>query len=244
MVKAVRLRIFQQMPNYKKPASVVLKESFPLPPYSSVIGMVHSVCGFTEYHPMKISIQGSHASDVAEIEKQYVFGSIPSDRCDIVFPDSGNGVRSGMKTIHFLTDVNLCVHIIPEDETETEHIYNSFCSPCEYISLGRREDIARIDEVAVTELDEITKDNLNIKFNSSGIFCPKQYLEGIDLTGTVYKIPKVFGYENKGKTRVWKEIFEAVYTDVSTLKNKKKFLLGGNVYKDKCENACYIVVPI
>ena len=39
MVKAIKLHITQQMPNYRKPASFMIKESYPLPPYSSVIGM-------------------------------------------------------------------------------------------------------------------------------------------------------------------------------------------------------------
>ncbi len=34
------------MVNYRVPTSFQLKESYPLPPYSTVIGMVHSLCNF------------------------------------------------------------------------------------------------------------------------------------------------------------------------------------------------------
>jgi len=48
-MKGVRVKIYQEVANYKKPTSSQLKETYPLPPYSTVIGMVHSLCGFTEY---------------------------------------------------------------------------------------------------------------------------------------------------------------------------------------------------
>lgn len=235
MRKAIRLKVFQQMPNYKKPAAVVLKESFPLPPYSTIIGMVHSACKFTEYHPMKISIQGKHASDVAEIEKQYVFGGVPNERCDIVIPKSKNGVRSGMKTIQFLSDVELCIHIVPDDESEIEYICNCLLNPDEYISIGRREDIARIDEVSIVELDEITDDNLEDEddFNITGeyeLFCPLNYLDG-RISSTIYRIPKLFGYENK--KRIWKEVINSVCTSASEINQNEKLLLNDNVFLDR-----------
>lgn len=75
MLKAIRVELEQQLPNYRKPASFLVKESFPLPPYSTVIGMIHTACGFTEYHPMRISIQGNYASDVSDLAVLYNFGS-------------------------------------------------------------------------------------------------------------------------------------------------------------------------
>ena len=74
MLKAIRVELEQQLPNYRKPASFLVKESFPLPPYSTVIGMIHTACGFTEYHPMRISIQGNYASDVSDLAVLYNFG--------------------------------------------------------------------------------------------------------------------------------------------------------------------------
>lgn len=44
--KAVRIIAYQNMASYRVPSSLAIKESYPLPPYSSVIGMVHAACGF------------------------------------------------------------------------------------------------------------------------------------------------------------------------------------------------------
>ena len=58
MMKAIKLHCFQNLVNYKKPSSFIIKETYPLPPYSTVIGMIHAACGFKRYHRMKLSIQG------------------------------------------------------------------------------------------------------------------------------------------------------------------------------------------
>ncbi len=53
-MKAIRIKLSQDMVNYKKPTSFQLKETYPLPPPSTVIGMVHYLCDFTEYKEMDI----------------------------------------------------------------------------------------------------------------------------------------------------------------------------------------------
>lgn len=55
-MKAIKLHCFQNLVNYKKPSSFIIKETYPLPPYSTVIGMIHAACGFKRYHRMKLSI--------------------------------------------------------------------------------------------------------------------------------------------------------------------------------------------
>ena len=44
MEKAIRLQCFQNLANYRKPSSFIIKETFPLPPYSTVLGMIHAAC--------------------------------------------------------------------------------------------------------------------------------------------------------------------------------------------------------
>ena len=72
-MKAIKLKLYQNMVNYKVPTSFQLKESYPLPPYSTVIGMVHSLCDFKEYKPMKISISGNYFSKVNDLYTRYEF---------------------------------------------------------------------------------------------------------------------------------------------------------------------------
>lgn len=59
-MKALRLVVYQNSANYKKEETVENKMTYPLPPLSTVIGALHAACGYREYHPMDISIQGCY----------------------------------------------------------------------------------------------------------------------------------------------------------------------------------------
>lgn len=72
-MKGIRIEAYQNLVNYKKPTSFQLKESYPLPPYSTVIGMVHAACGFTSYVPMQVSIQGKYHAKVNDLWTRYEF---------------------------------------------------------------------------------------------------------------------------------------------------------------------------
>lgn len=216
MLKAIRVHMFQQMPNYRKPASFLIRETFPLPPYSSVIGMVHSSCGFDSYHPMKISIQGSSAGEVADCATMYTFGiKYDSIRHQLkVQNDAGgyDGITRGAKSVQLLTDVELYIHILPENPEDFDKILNGLRNPNEYISLGRREDIARIDEVEAVELDKIDvygDESVSSKFSA---YLPVDYISKDDEIsgeniGTVYKVTKEF--EIVKDKRIWKNIVSA-----------------------------------
>lgn len=70
-MKAIRIKLKQDMVNYKKPTSFQLKETYPLPPPSTVIGMAHYLCDFNEYKEMNISIQGKYYSKVNDLYNRY-----------------------------------------------------------------------------------------------------------------------------------------------------------------------------
>lgn len=61
-MKALRLVIHQSSANYKKEETVDNKMTYPLPPFSTVIGALHNACGYREYKAMDISIQGRFRS--------------------------------------------------------------------------------------------------------------------------------------------------------------------------------------
>ncbi len=154
-MKAVKFRIFQDLVNYKKPTSFQLKESYPLPPYSTVIGLVHNMCIYKEYVDMKISIQGRYVSRVNDLYTRYEFKN------DTKFEASrhqlnvcGHGVGQGISTAELLSQVELLIHVLPVDEIRLDEIYNAFLYPWEYPSLGRREDIALISDVNITDVNK------------------------------------------------------------------------------------------
>lgn len=167
-MKAIRLKLYQNLVNYKKPTSFQLKETYPLPPYSTVSGMIHYACGFKEYKDMDISIQGKYHSKVNDLYTRYEFAgaSYEKGRHNIKIKsreinkktgqevDKYYGIIRGVATCELLVDVELLIHIKPKDENLIDVIYENLKNPREYLSLGRREDIVRIDEVKIVDVEE------------------------------------------------------------------------------------------
>lgn len=160
-MKTIRLKLYQNMVNYKIPNSFQLKETYPLPPPSTVIGMVHNLCNFKEYVPMDVSIQGNYYSKVNDLQTIYEFGNqqFKKSRHQLKV-DNKYGITRGVATIELLVDVELLIHI-RVDQDRIDEVYSSLLRPKEYPSLGRREDIARIDEVKLVNIRKEFFDNVD-----------------------------------------------------------------------------------
>lgn len=211
--KAVRLKLHQNMVNYKKPTSFQLKESYPLPPYSTVIGMVHFLCDYKEYKEMDISIQGRYHSKVNDLYTRYEFkNGMRYDETRHQLKVGDYGVSRGISTVELLVDVELLIHIIPEDQGLLEEIGNAFLHPREYPSLGRREDLVTIGEVKVVDIfEEKLKRSLG-GIEEYSAYIPmnaiedediqsKTRVDGISASGTRYNINKNYRLENYGSKK-------------------------------------------
>ena len=257
-MKAIRLKIFQNLVNYKLPTSFQLKETYPLPPYSTVIGMVHNACEFTEYVPMKVSVQGKYHSIVSEVYYSYSFAPerLDKDRLKnyVTITKNSNEKQTGVykSPLHqnLLSEVELLIHIVPENQELVEEICEKLTYPHEYLSLGRREDLIvfgelpKIVEVEETELEE----DLSIK-NSYSAYIPIEILkeetvkigskEGVKISGTVYKLTKDYEIKNYGTAkspknfRVWNKIKVVYGSDTTGLEEE-------NVYVDEDKNLVFL----
>ena len=211
-MKAVKLKLYQNMVNYKVPTSFQLKESYPLPPYSTVIGMVHSLCDFKEYKPMKISISGNYFSKVNDLYTRYEFkNGNPFEMGRHQLNVNGYGINRGVATAELLVDVNLTIHIIPEDQSEEflNTIFEAFKYPREYPSLGRREDIVLIKDVRIVDVEKkkLEKDLSNGEDNFA--YIPVNFIQeklvnygdkknGMNIYGTRYELTKNYILNNIG----------------------------------------------
>ena len=81
MEKIVRIVLTQKIANYRKEETIDNKMTYPLPPFSTVIGALHKACGYTEYHPMDVSVQGKYGGLVKKIYQDSCFlNSLQNDR--------------------------------------------------------------------------------------------------------------------------------------------------------------------
>lgn len=234
-MKAIRLKIEQELVNYKVPTSFQLKETYPLPPYSTVIGMIHNLCGYTDYIDMDISIQGYSHSRVNDLVTRYEFKPAMSyEKGRHQLEVAGYGICRGVSTTELLSEVELIIHIVPKDEGLIEEIANGLKFPKEYPSLGRREDLAIIKEVKVVEVRETERESIELDRNYSA-YIPLEienqikvkFENGIKHKGTRYKLNKVYekinmGTDKKPKIfRKWEKIPVLYSSDVIASRRKK-----------------------
>lgn len=216
--KAIRLVAHQTLTNYCKPNSYIIRETYPLPPYSTVIGMIHAICGFETYHPMKVSIQGSFASTNSDLYQRYVFGNLKFEegRHQIKVPsDDGKevGVTRGLGYTETIGELQLIIHLVPESEADFEAILNGLAHPKVFPSLGRHDDLLDIRSFDLVDLVE-TKEKLTLRHSA---YIPVDQLKTIDrmanihttFKGTVYKLCKRYSVNPKTKRRDWVEVVRA-----------------------------------
>ncbi|SHF12759.1 CRISPR-associated protein Cas5t [Marinitoga hydrogenitolerans DSM 16785] len=239
-MKAIKLKIEQETANYKIPTSFGLRETYPLPPYSTVIGMVHKLCDFKEYHDMEISISGKYFSKVNDLYTRYEFKpgmKFEKGRHQLKIDDYNYGITKGIATAELLVNIELLIHIAPKDESTINVIYDAFKYPREYPSLGRREDLAIIKKVEIIEFEKkilkrsIRKDySYYIPLNYLNGLKFRNKLSGVKITGTKYILNKNYKLEKVGKGkntkifRNWNKVEVLYNSNISALKNHEFFI--------------------
>lgn len=233
-MKAIKIIARQTLASYKKPSSMQMKESYPLPPYSTVIGMIHMACGFQEYVDMDISIQGTYYSTVKELYTRYEFkpGFYEEARHSLEVKsktEKSTGLTVGPANIELLTNVKLILHVRPKQEEKLEQIANGLKFPKEYLSLGRREDLLMIEQVEIVDLVEtaLSKDE-QLKQDA---YVPVGSIDENDTDdiSMVYRLNKKYSINPKTKLRFWEEQVLAKYFSKESLIYKNtKLLTDGN----------------
>ena len=220
MNKAIRIICKQELVNYKKPTSLLIKETYPLPPYSTVIGMIHKACDFKEYHDMQISIQGNVGAHVSDMYTRYAFNQntkYENARHNIWFDYENQkyGIVKGIAHTELISQVELVIHILPLDD-EFDLIYESLKNPKYYLSLGRHEDLLDIQKVEIVDLKYTEKD-IDMRCEQ---YVPLKYIDlefwGDIVNATQYNLPKKYMIKKNGK-RIWQEKVAVKFITKSSL---------------------------
>lgn len=186
-MKILKMKLFQETACYKKPFAFKVAETYPLPPYSTVIGMFHKIIGAKgEYYPMNISIQGDYESIFSNYQNLRMF--------------KGKGKVTQMpRNVHQLLNVNLIIHMQAEDET-VEKIYNNVISGKESFTLGRNEDLVRVDEIKIIDKPKEVRDKF---INNHNAYIPVKYTDEY-VNGINYRLNSV--YTIKNELRNWEKV--------------------------------------
>lgn len=186
-LKVLKLKMFQESACYKKPFAFKVAETYPLPPYSTVIGMFHKILKAKsgEYFPMNISIQGEYES---------IFNNYQNLR---MYKQNGT-VTAMPRNVHQLLNVALIIHIKAEDGI-IDKIYENIINGTETFTLGRNEDLIRIDNVKIiNEIKEVS--SVLFKHN---MYVPINYCDNIE--GINYRLNTTYTID-KNNLRKWEKI--------------------------------------
>ncbi len=234
-MKAIKIIARQTLASYRKPSSLKIKESYPLPPYSTVIGMVHAACGFEEYVDMDISIQGNYYTRLNEMYTKYEFKPgfyDPKGRHSLKVPhkdmEKDTGIVQGPANIELLSEVKLLLHICPNDQNKIDYIYQKLKNPEEYLSLGRREDLLVMENVdKIDIIQEELKQDYELKQDA---YIPEGYLKAGDCKSqaTIYKLNKKYTVNPKTGVRFWeKQIYATHVSKGSVIQEGAQVITDG-----------------
>lgn len=196
-MKILKLNLFQETTCYKKPFSFKVSETYPLPPYSTVIGMLHKIIGANpgEYYDMDISIQGNYESIFTNYQ------SLKNYKKD-------GKITTMPRDVHLLHNVELVIHVKAEDEI-IDRIYENIIHGKETFTLGRNEDLVRVDSVKIINEPKIVRQKFINKYNA---YVPLKYTDKYE-NGINYKLNSKYTIENE--IRIWEKV-DVIYIERHT----------------------------
>jgi len=157
-MKVLKLKIFQPTAHYRIPFTFARKHTYPIPPYSTVIGLICNVLGIErqdgDFEILKNGLSLAIYGKYEFLNREYVwlrtlskdshnerFG-YPENRIIDQMPEHPGGQIP--TRIDVLENVNLLIYIKHEDEKFLEKMKNAFKNPEQRIyplHLGRAEDL-------------------------------------------------------------------------------------------------------
>lgn len=164
-MKLLRIKGYQKTACYKKPFAFKVGETFPLPPFSTVKGMLHAALEAKSYIPMKLSIQGDYETMLIDYQKKFMYKELGKTAA-LDYPltlnvaglgkgevDYGKNISTMPMYEHMLFGVSLVIHISAEPHVLQE-IYDRILSSSTPISIGRSEDLLRLDSIEFVDVQE------------------------------------------------------------------------------------------
>ncbi|MGB9934625.1 CRISPR-associated protein Cas5 [Thermodesulfovibrio sp. Kuro-1] len=195
-MKAVRIKLYQNMVNYRKELSYGYVQTYPLPTPSMVKGMAHSLLNLNKYHNLKISIQGNYSSVVTNMQKVYKFDRVRDDKKrefidprPRIYAGGQRVLNQGIMFVDEIVDMELILHISFDDEGLNDKLLEALKQKT--VILGRNEDIARVDFEDTSLVDILSfSDEYRLPYN---IYLAPELCKKEQLEGTCYRLP--FYYE-------------------------------------------------
>lgn len=224
-MKAIKLDIYQEQAHFREPKilNVSLLTTIPLPPPTTIVGMLTHLRGQRFNEIIDIGIIGKFESVRTDFQRtersswlEFYIKGLTTKTKNVSFDPSLSGPHyesfqeykkrkklQGISTYEILYDGHLTIFIKSKQEKTLNEIYLSLKNPSYYVSLGRKEDFARIESVEIIEIEEnveiskkeamkndyILKNTyVPVKFKVP----PDEFSESVAKIGTLYALPRIY----------------------------------------------------
>ncbi|MEM3503436.1 MAG: type I-B CRISPR-associated protein Cas5b [Nitrososphaeria archaeon] len=206
------IELFQPYAQYRNPFTFYYAQTFPLPPKSTIIGMLQNACddwygnklGIENWWNLKVSVHGGFES-VFWNYQSLIKGStyfVKSKDGKILglenqeMPLYGKGKTSQRSPVYQQELFNGHLHIFLKGELIDE-IKRALEKSAKVLSLGRSEDIVFIRNIAITSGDEIDEDIFDLTLTYPTYIKNNIYLKMKKYP--VYSIPTKVIFKNNDK---------------------------------------------
>jgi len=207
MKKIIKLKIFQEKAVFRTPYSMEVVETYPLPPYSTIIGFIHNMMSETNtIKDINLSVQGKYDNLLREFVSYHKFEK-----------ESYKG-KTYPIIITSLIDLELIIHIKMPSEELHQKLFNSLHNPPYFPYLGRPEDlITQMEVLEECEKDfdpsETERGTLTIPYDS---FIPFELAKSLEIVGIPYLIPGYYtlkSFKKKRKDEIFRdfEMIKVIY---------------------------------
>jgi len=190
MNRIIKLKTFQEKAVFRTPYSMEIIETYPLPPYSTVLGFIHDMLSSSQtIDGINISVQGKYGNLCREFVRYHKYKAEETEG------------KPYPIIVTFLVDLELIIHIkMPSAELHNK-LLASLLDPPYFPYLGRPEDLIinmEVNEDEELELDLSTTEGGEIKlpYNSYIRF---DMAETFEIEGIPYMLPAYYKLVSKPK---------------------------------------------
>jgi len=212
-VELLKIKAFQLIANYRKPMSFNFWDTYPLPTLSTIRGWFHNVINADRYIPLSTSIQGSFSSVIYDLQTLIKFDR-PERAKSKGYPYLKNFNKSLSKSPTYVANIfhnELLIYIYSDKKYLKKFAENILTNS--YPSIGRYEDIARIDKIEFIKPQKVNfYDEEHII--TYGIYLKKETATKLNLHGINYRMNFKYNQNLLEKTGLrYFEKKDVVYVD-------------------------------
>lgn len=185
-MRLLRVKIHQTVANYRKPMNYGFLDTYPLPPLSTVKGWFHHVIQAGEYNPLNMCIQGSVPTVFMDLQTMIKFDRIRPENPRPVLHGFNKAFSTSPTYVANIFDNDLVIYFQSGQDLLEKFEQNILLIG--FPSLGRHEDLVRVDDIRFIDLQERTFTSRNFHKVDYGIYLRKETAYAAGMEGINYRM--------------------------------------------------------